>query len=74
MIRYYGIYGRHRKSDSRLRRAISKKHSFFLSTHDVILYFKHTPVPLHQLYGKDMQKQRCRSPVSVTYLSQSLLS
>lgn len=32
MIRYYGIYARHRKSDLHLRRAISKeKHNFFLS-------------------------------------------
>lgn len=32
MIRYYGIYARHRESDKRLRRAISKeKHRFFLS-------------------------------------------
>lgn len=32
MIRYYGIYTRHRKSDQRLRRAISKeKHHLFLS-------------------------------------------
>ena len=32
MIRYYGIYARHRKSDQRLRRAIPKeKHHFFVS-------------------------------------------
>lgn len=34
MIRYYGIYARHRKEDSKLRRAISKeKHPIFLSFH-----------------------------------------
>ena len=32
MIRYYGIYARHRKSDLLLRRAISKeKHKLYLS-------------------------------------------
>ena len=32
MIRYYGIYARHRKSDKYLRKAISKeKHAFLLS-------------------------------------------
>ena len=32
MIRYYGIYARHRESDQRLRRAVSKeKHTIFLS-------------------------------------------
>lgn len=32
MIRYYGIYARHRKSDQRLRKAIPKeKHNFILS-------------------------------------------
>ena len=33
MIRYYGIYARHRESDQRLRRAVSKeKHLFFFLT------------------------------------------
>ena len=32
MIRYYGLYARHRKEDAKLRRAISKeKHKIFLS-------------------------------------------
>lgn len=32
MIRYYGLYARHREEDKKLRRAISKdKHKFFLS-------------------------------------------
>jgi len=32
MIRYYGIYGRHRKSDQHIRRAIAKeKHKIYLS-------------------------------------------
>ena len=32
MIRYYGIYARHRESDKKLRRAVSKEqHRFYLS-------------------------------------------
>lgn len=100
MIRYYGIYARHRNSDNFLRKAISReKHNFFLSLNrwrDSILhsfgydplkcpncgktmlflelYFNHNPVPLHELYEKAMQKHRCRSPASFSYLPKPLFS
>lgn len=88
MIRYYGLYARHRKSDLKLHRAISKeKHWIFLSFNrwrDCILhsfgydplkypvcgeimlllklYYRHKPVPLHELYERVMRKHRSRSP------------
>lgn len=88
MIRYYGLYARHRKSDLKLHRAISKeKHRIFLSFNrwrDCILhsfgydplkcpvcgeimlflklYYRHQPVPLHELYERVMRKHRSRSP------------
>ena len=88
MIRYYGLYARHHKSDLKLHRAISKeKHRIFLSFNrwrDCILhsfgygpskcpvcgeimlflklYYRHKPVPLHELYERVMRKHRSRSP------------
>jgi len=49
MIRYYGIYARHRKSDKYLRKAISKeKHSFLLSYNQwrnaILHYFGYDPL------------------------------
>ena len=49
MIRYYGIYARHRKSDKYLRKAISKeKHAFLLSYNQwrnaILHYFGYDPL------------------------------
>ena len=49
MIRYYGIYARHRKSDNRLYRAISKeKHRILLSfnqwRNSILLSFGYDPL------------------------------
>ena len=52
MIRYYGIYARHRESDQRLRRAVSKeKHTIFLSFNrwreSILHSFGYDPLKCH---------------------------
>ena len=49
IIRYYGIYSRHRKSDNYLRRAVSReKHKIFLSFNrwrdSILLFFGYDPL------------------------------
>lgn len=58
MIRYYGIYARQRKSDQRLRRAVSKeKHTIFLSFNrwreSILHSFGYNPLKCHN-YGTTM--------------------
>ena len=55
MIRYYGIYARHRESDQRLRRAVSKeKHTIFLSFNrwreSILHSFGYDPFKMPQLW------------------------
>lgn len=52
MIRYYGIYARHRKSDQRLHRAVSiEKHTIFLSFNrwreSILHSFGYNPLKCH---------------------------
>ena len=54
-IRYYGIYARHRKSDQKLNRAISK------SKHTI----NHKRVPLDELYEQAKSKaHNIRAPIA----------
>jgi hypothetical protein len=72
MIRYYGLYARHRESDKGLRRAVAKeRHRFILSLNRwrdrVLLSFGHDPLRCERC-GKEMIFQELyykRKPVSL---------